>query len=122
MWKTLSPMEDESIIGKWYAVVYNTKCTIILFVGKITKRFLDDKNGPVDGLEVRCLKPKVGSGTIVEDTQAHLPDISLFNLADVIYGPLEVVLLMGGKFDVMEYQLAVEHFNHVKNMDRSSLL
>ena len=122
-WKTLSPpVTEESVMGKWYAVVYNTKRACRLFVGKVIKRFLVDENGPVDSLEVRCLKPRVGSGTLLDDTPEFLPDISLFNLADVIYGPLEVVPMKAGKFDVPEYQQVVEHFDCVKNLERNSLL
>ena len=45
---------------------------------------------------MRCLKqPKKGTGTILEDTPHHLPDIELFKVYDVITGPLEVIPLMG---------------------------
>ena len=36
-------------------------------------RFLVDEDGYIDTLCMRCLKPKVGSGTILEDTPTHLP-------------------------------------------------
>ena len=121
-WKTLSPpVTEDSLLGKWYGVVYCTKRISKLFVGKILKRFLADENGLVEKLEVRCLKPKVSSGTIPEDTPAHLPDVSLFDLADVIYGPLKVVPLKSDKFNVPDYEKAVEHFNNVKSMDRNSI-
>lgn len=99
-----------------YGVVYCTKRISKLYVGKILKRFLADENGLVEKLEVRCLKPKVGSGTILEDTPAHLPDVSLFDLADVIYGPLKVVPLKSDKFNVPDFEKAVE-----KSMDRNSI-
>ena len=67
-----------------------TKRISKLYVGKILKRFLADENGLVEKLEVRCLKPKVGSSTILEDTPAHLPDVSLFDLADVILWSSEI--------------------------------
>ena len=35
------------------------------------------RDGDVDCLVVCCLKPKVGFGTLLEDTPSHLPDISL---------------------------------------------
>ena len=46
---------------------------------------------------MRCLKPKVGMGTILEDTPNHLPDIAMFKLYDVIAGPLEVISLKEGE-------------------------
>lgn len=65
------------------------------------------------------MKPKIGSGTILEDTPAHCPDISSFQLTDVIFGPLNVVPLKGNKFDVPEYKKVVEHFNIVQNIERN---
>ena len=50
-----------------------------------------DDDGPVDKITMRCLKPKVGSGTILEDTPDHLPPgIGNFELVDIIAGPLTV--------------------------------
>ena len=57
------------------------------------KQFLDNENGNVYAIEMGCLKPKVGLGTIMEDTPDHLPDIGVFNIEDVIDGPLEVLPL-----------------------------
>ena len=51
-----------------------------------------------------------------------MPDVSLFELADAVYGPLEVILMKAGKFDVPEYKKVVEHFNVVKYLERNSLL
>lgn len=122
-WKTFSPPVTEDMIqGKWYGVIFSNKRSSQLFIGKVLRRFLTDENGPVDTLEIRCLKPKVGSGTIVDDTPSHLPDISLFRLADVIYGPLEVTPVRGGRFDVPSYQAVVAHFNSIKSMDREGLI
>ena len=40
---------------------------------------------------MHCLKPKVGSGNILEDTTSHLPPDEIhFPLCDVIAGPLHV--------------------------------
>ena len=49
-------------------------------------------------------------------------NVSLFKLADVVYGPLEVIPMKAGKFDVPEYIKVVEHFNIVKDLERNSLL
>ena len=91
-WKSLSPPINETdIIGKWYGLSWTTKRSNTLFVGKLVRRFLVDENGPVDSVIMRCLKPKVGSGIILEDTPSHLPpDESRFPLCNVIAGHLEV--------------------------------
>ena len=107
----LKPPEIE---GKWFGVVYGTKRSLLLLVGKVLKRFLEDENGPVDSLEIRCLKPKIGSGTIVENTPESLPDIGLFDLHDVIMGPLEVIPVKGNKFNVPLYSTLVDHFHIIK--------
>ena len=54
---------------------------------------------------MRSLKPKIGSGTIL-DTPSHLPhDEYQFDLHDVISGPLKVEALKGSsKFDVPSYE------------------
>ena len=51
--------------------MYSTKRADQLFVGKIMNRFLVDENDPVDSLKARCLKPKMGSGTLLDDTPSQ---------------------------------------------------
>ena len=76
--KSLSPpVAEESVLGKWYAVVHSTKHAGQLFVTKIMKHFLVDGNGPADSLKFRCLKPNVGPDTLLDDTPQHLPDICM---------------------------------------------
>ena len=38
-------------------------------------KFIFDKDDDVDELDMKFLKPKVGTGNILEDTPSHLPDI-----------------------------------------------
>ena len=122
-WDSLNPPNnEEDLVGKWYGVAFKTKRCHMLFIGKILKRFLKDEEGPVETLEIRCLKNKIGSGTILEDTPAHCPDISLFGLENVIYGPLDVIPVRGNKFNVPDYPLVLKHFDSVKNIDRSIML
>ena len=114
-WKLfIPPVAGESVLVKWYVVVCSTKCASQLFVCKIIKCFLVDENGSVDSLKVCCLIPKVGSVTLLDDTPSHLRDICLFNLANVIYSPLEVVPVRARKFSIPEYQEVVKHFICVK--------
>ena len=63
----------------------------------------------------------MGSGTLQEDTPTHLP-VSLFELADAVYGLLEVIPMKAGKFDVPEYKKVVEQFSVVKDLEINSLL
>ena len=48
---------------------------------------MEDNEGQTDSLQMKCLKPKDGSGITLENTLTHLPDNSLVSLADVIAGP-----------------------------------
>ena len=122
-WDSLSPPnKEEGLIGKWYGVAFETKRSSMLLIGKILRRFLKDEEGPVESLEIRCLKYKIGSSTILEDTPAHCPDISLFSLENIIYGPLEVFPVRGSKFNILDYPLVLKHFNSDKNIDRSIML
>ena len=93
-WSYLAPPAKESdIIGKWFIGIYQAKRTKRLCIGGLMKQFLDDENGMVYAIKMECLKPKHGLRTIMEDTPDHLPDVSAFNIEDVIDGPLEVLPL-----------------------------
>ena len=123
-WEYLSPpSKKDVIIGKWFAVSYTGKRREILYIAKLVQRFLEDKDGRVQSLTMRCLKLKVGSGTIVEDTPSHLPpDETEFMLHDVLAGPIDVIPLKGSvKFDVPAYQQIVSAFEHLKKIDREKL-
>ena len=82
-----------------------------------------DDDGPVTCIELRCLKPKVGSGTILEETPPHLkPDDWIFQIQDVIAGPLPDVEYKGNcKFDIPSYDQLVDHFNSVSGLSRLQL-
>jgi len=124
-WRLVSPPNTEqSIHGKWFAVSYTGKRNEVLYIAKLLQRFLVDEGGPVDSLLMRCLKPKVRSGTILEDTPSHLPpDESHFKLNDIIAGPIEVNPLRGSiKFSVPKYEEIVNRFQFLSKLDRKSLL
>ena len=78
LWNSLSPpFQESSVINQLDGVVYETKKLQILYIGKLLHCLIDDENWDIELLQIRCLKPKVGMGTILEDTPAHLPlDIS----------------------------------------------
>ena len=116
-------MAHENLVGKWFAVCFAGKRGESLFIAKLVSRFLMDEDGPVDCLIMQSLKPKVGSGTVLEPTPSHLPaDEFQFKLSDVIAGPLEVNPLKGStKFDVRKYEEIKHNFLMLKNKDRKNL-
>ena len=87
-------------------------------------RYLVNEDGDIDTLCMRFLKPKVGSGTIFEDTPTHLPpDEPLFELQDILAGPFDVIPLKGSvKFDVPMYSEIAAKFEIMRKLDRKSLL
>ena len=72
-------------MGKWYAGIYKMKKYSKLFIGRQKWKHWS----------CRCLKPKVGTGIVLEGTPDHLTDIGMFKVYDVIAGPLEVIPLKG---------------------------
>ena len=92
-WHSLSPPKpEEEIVGNWYGVVWQGKRGEVLYIAQVVRRFLVDKDGPIDSILMRCLKPKIGSGITLEDTPKHLPpDESHFQLSNVIAGPMKVI-------------------------------
>jgi len=125
VWAYLSlPNKEGNLIGKWFAVCYKGKRNETLYISKVIACFLQDENGPVDKLIMRSLKPKFGSGTILEDTPAHLPhDECQFDLYDVIAGPLKVDPLKGSsKFDVPSYEKVKKIFSLVKKHGQKEIV
>ena len=117
------PKPENEIRGSWYGVIYEKGRKKILFVAKVINRFLHDENGPVDKLRMRCLKPKYGSGNLLQDTPWHLPDdVDDFSLTDVISGPLIVTPKGSENFEVKDYDKAIELFNQATKIDRKSFL
>ena len=114
-------MTESSILGKWYAIIYMTKKSNTLFIGKVLQRFLNQKDGQVELDEFRCFKPKVGTGTVSKDTPDHLPGTGVFKIEDIIYGPVQVLALRGNKLDVLNYASIVHHFQAVSTLDRTKI-
>ena len=122
-WKALNlPNKEENVVQKWYACIYETKKKNHLYIGKAVKRFLDDKEGPVNGLEIECLKPHVGTGNVLESVPEHLErDVDVFPAYCIIDGPLHVIPLKGGKWEISEYTNLKEKFERVEKMDRKTI-
>ena len=104
-WAFLSPANPEPK-GKWFAVEYRGKRRRgQLLIAKVLKRFLEDEDGPIESFEMKCLKPKVGSGIVLDDTPNHLPDdIWHFKMDDIIKGPIEVSPKGSMQFVVPAYE------------------
>ena len=102
-----SHVPENHLIGRYFAVIYYAdllKKKPKLFVGKLNHRFLKECNGPVESLQLECLKLAVGAPTILEETPAHLErDISVFAVHDVITGPLNATLMKGSKWHIPDY-------------------
>ena len=97
-WKSLSPpVAEDDIIHKWYGAVYEHKKKFHLYVGKATRRFLYDEDGPVTAIELDCLKPRIGTGTILEAYDKARKDVDRFPLCNIIAGPLNIVPMRNNK-------------------------
>ncbi|XP_065064643.1 uncharacterized protein LOC135690884 [Rhopilema esculentum] len=119
-WQSLCPpVEEVEIIGKWYAAIFLGKKSQQIYIGKVTKRFLADVDGPATGIELDCLKPHFGSGTVLEGIPSHLPrDIDLFDIENVFAGPLLVKPVKGNKWEVPDYEDVKRAFDIISKIDR----
>ena len=114
------PVKEQDKVNQWYGVVYKAKRREVLHVAKVLRRFLVDPEGPVEKITMRCLKPKVGSGNILDETPKHLPyDDWDFDLTDIILGPLEVAPYNANQFKVTQYDSLAKHLNIVTKIERS---
>ena len=51
LWKKLSPpVPEESVVQQWYGAMYHGKKKSHLYVRKAIRRFLEDVDGPVQGM------------------------------------------------------------------------
>ena len=75
VWNSFNPpITEEEIIYKYVGVVYrDKKKQQHLSVGKVTRRFLHEKDSAAAALEVECLKKKHGAtDNILEVVPSHL--------------------------------------------------
>ena len=93
-------------------MIFGTKLTKELFWNMLV-----DIDGSVELLKMKSLKPKCGSGNIIDDTLKHFPeDIGGFNLWNIIAEPLVVTPKGSTQFEVNNYENVVEIFNQVKKL------
>ena len=103
-WESLSPPACKSdVLNKWFACVYQMKNKPRLFIGKLIKWFLRDKNGPIAALSIDYLKLLIGSGNILGSVPPRLPSIiGVFPFQDIFYEPIEVLPMKNGRWSVPE--------------------
>ena len=66
------------------------RCKHKLFVGKATRRFLKDKDGIAQFLDLDCLKQVTGSTVELYEIPSNLPrDSGHFEIPNVIAGSLD---------------------------------
>ena len=83
----LPPTPDDVLNGKWFSVAYaGKKRRRVLLVGKMMER-IDLGEGKYHFM-MKFLKPKVGSGDILDDCPAHLPDFGMFLHLTSLLAPL----------------------------------
>ena len=119
-WKVLPPLIPETkIVEKWYACIFKAKKTPYWYIGRATRRFLNDEDGLITTLEIDCLKWKLGvTDNVLKQGQQ---DIGIFAVKDVICGPLQMFPLQHGRWECPKYNEICLLFEIVKKDDREQL-
>ena len=126
-WETLTPPVPESDLkNAWYAGIFVGlgKKKGVLYLGRVTQRFLKEENGPIDYMELSCLKPCASpSATVLEEPPVSLsPDIGLFHGFNIIAGPLQSVTYMKGrKWGYENYPLLYKYYKMVEKINLEEL-
>ena len=125
MWKTLNPpFLEEELTGRFFGAIYDAspqakKKKLKLFVGKCTRRFLNDVDRYTVSLEIDCLDLAIGSTVILQERPAHLgSDVGFFPTWNIIAGPLQSKYLSGTKWEILEYPNLVKTYNIVEKLNR----
>ena len=109
------------VINKWYAAIYeDKKGKSHLYVGKALVRFLEDGRAPIESLQLDCLKPHVGSGTLLE-TYTDWQDVAIFPIRNIISRPLVMNVIRHDKLDFPEYPDVKLLYEKVICLDRKKL-
>ena len=52
LWETISsPVPENDLINEWYAAVFYNKKKGVFYIGRVTRKFLADVDGPVKSIE-----------------------------------------------------------------------
>ena len=125
-WHTMSLSFPESDLkAAWYAAIFNCSKEEegVLYIGRVTKRFLSEENESVVCLKLDCLKPaSEPSSTILEELPEHCgKDIGMFKAYDIIAGPLKIVYVEGKKWKFHGYLDLFHYFKTREEEDRKSI-
>ena len=71
---------------------------------------------------MECLKPNIGTSTVLESPPEHLPDIGRFKSEDILAGTIDVLPLKRRKWNVPWYHELKVLFEISQNIDRKSEL
>ena len=116
---TSPPTPEDEVTKGWYGAIYREKKKSYLYVGKATRRFLLDKDGLANALELDCLKPRVGKGTALQSYDKSTErDLFIYPLHNTIAGPIKVIPKKFPNLDLPDYQELEKTFREVKNLDR----
>ena len=78
-----------------------------------------DKDGLANALELDCLKPHVGNGTVLQSYDKSTErDLFINTLHNIIAGPVKIMPKKFPNLDVPDYQKLEKTFREVKNLDR----
>ena len=81
-----------------------------------------DENGTVEAFQIDCLKPRVGTGTVLDGIPSHLPrDLEIFPISNIISEPLRMIPLKGNRWDVPDYNNLEAFFKEVIKIDREAV-
>ena len=120
-----SPLPESDLKTACYTAIFNApkRKREILYVGRVTKRFLLEENGSVDCLELDCLKPASRpSFTRLEKAQEHFgKDVSVFKAYNVIAGSLKIVYVEVKKWKFYGYLDVFRYLKTVEREDRKSI-
>ena len=83
------PVPESDLLGMWCAAIYFSNTSRkkgTLYMGKVTRWFLTERDGFLDSVELDCLTPAYGpSSTILEEPPEHLGrDIGCFKAYNII--------------------------------------
>lgn len=122
-WLRLNPPnKEEDLIGKWVGCIFSGRKTDNFFIGKITRRFLNDseaESGYTVALEVDCLQQKLGiTDDILREHDTPNKDVGPVPIRDVIIGPLTGNYKDNRKWEFPNYAGHKSYFEKIKKINR----
>ena len=123
----MSPHVPESdLLGMWCAAIYFSNTSRkkgTLYIGKVTRRFLTERDGFLNSVELDCLKPAYGpSSTILEEPPEHIgKDIGCFKAYDIIACRLPISYHLKHKWKYCNYPDLYSFFKMMDKVDRMEI-